>query len=74
MVNSIALKFFNYIKDAGPCESGDAYQQELIDEVWDSIGGYVPFPIVLTPEEQAYFDNLDNFDELEALLEGYLMA
>lgn len=74
MVNAIALKFFNYIKDAGPCESGDAYRQGLIDEVWDSIDGYVPLPVTLTPEEQVYFDDLANFDELEALIEGYLTA
>ena len=74
MVNSIALKFFNYIKDAGPCESGDRYRQDLIDEVWDAIGGYISMPIPLTEEEQEYLDNLDNFDELEALIEGYLTA
>ena len=74
MVNGIALKFFNYIKEAGPCESGDLYRQVLIDEVWDAIEGYVPLPIALTPEEQEYFDELDNFDELGSLVEGYLTA
>ena len=74
MVNSIALKFFNYIKDAGPDGSGDLYQQVLIDEVWDAIGGFVPLPVTLTPEEQEYFDDLANFDELGSLIEGYLTA
>jgi hypothetical protein len=74
MVNGIALKFFNYIKEAGPCESGDLYKQVLIDEVWDAIEGYVPLPVTLTPEEQEYFDDLDNFDELGDLVEGYLTA
>ena len=74
MVNGIALKFFNYIKEAGPCESGDLYRQDLIDEVWDAIGGFVPLPVTLTPEEQEYFDDLANFDELGSLIEGYLTA
>lgn len=74
MVNGIALKLFNYIKEAGPCTSGDAYQQVLIDEVWDAIEGYVPLPVTLTPEEQEYFDDIDNFDELGSLIEGYLTA
>ena len=74
MVNQIALKFFNYIKEAGPCESGDLYRQDLIDEVWDAIGGYVSLPIALTPEEQDYLDELDNFDELADLIEGHLAA
>ena len=74
MVNQIALKFFNYIKEAGPCESGDLYRQDLIDEVWDAIGGFVPLPVTLTPEEQEYFDDLANFDELGSLIEGYLTA
>ena len=74
MVNQIALKFFNYIKEAGPCESGDLYRQDLIDEVWDAIGGFVPLPVTLTPEEQEYFDDLANFDELGSLIVGYLTA
>ena len=72
MVNGIALKFFDYIKAAGPCPSGDAYSQERIDEVWDSIGGFIPLPVTLTPEEQAYFDGLANFDELGETIEGLM--
>jgi len=72
MVNGIAQKFFGYIKEGGPCESGDRYQQIRIDEIDDTIQGYIESPVSLTEEEQEYLDGLVNFDEIEETL-GALM-
>lgn len=74
MVNGIALKFFNYIKVGGPCESGDRYQQIRIDSVWDTISGYIEIDVGLTAEEQEYLDELANFDELEAAIDALMDA
>ena len=72
MVNGIALKFLNYIKAGGPCDSGDAYQQIRIDSVWDTISGYIEIDAGLTAEEKEYIAELDNFDELEAAITGLM--
>ena len=72
MVNGIAQKFFGYIKEGGPCESGDRYQQIRIDEVDDAIQGYTESPVSLTEEEAAWLEELGDFDEIEEVL-GALM-
>ena len=77
MVNVIAQKFFDYIKEAGPT-NGDAYDQDRLDE----IQGYAESPVSLTEEEAAWLaawlEELDNFDEvndaIQALREADLGA
>lgn len=71
MVNGIALKFFNWIKEAGPT-GGDAYDQERIDAVWDAVSGYIEIDAGLTAEEKEYIAELDNFDELEAAIDALM--
>lgn len=73
MVNGIALKFFNWVKEAGPT-NGDAYDQERIDAMWDTISGYIEIDVGLTAEEQEYLDELANFDELEAAIDALMDA
>ena len=81
MVNVIAQKFFDYIKEAGPT-NGDAYDQDRLDEVDDAIQGYAESPVSLTEEEAAWLaawlEELDNFDEvndaIQALREADLGA
>ncbi len=73
MVNGIALKFFNWVKEAGPT-NGDAYDQERIDAMWDTISGYIEVDVGLTAEEQEYLDELANFDELEAAIDALMDA
>lgn len=73
MVNGIALKFFNWVKEAGPT-NGDAYDQERIDAMWDTISGYIEIDVGLTAEEKEYLDELANFDELEAAIDALMDA
>jgi len=72
MVNGIAQKFFDYIKEGGPCESGDRYQQIRIDEIDDTIQGYIESPVSLTEEEQEYLDGLVNFDEIDEAIQALM--
>ena len=74
MVNVIAQKFFDYIKEGGPCESGDRYQQIRIDEVDDAIQGYTESPVSLTEEEAAWLEELDNFDEIDEAIQALMEA
>jgi hypothetical protein len=53
MVNGIAQKLLNWIKETGPTLSGDAYNQERIDEVDDFLSGHAPCPASLAPGEEA---------------------
>lgn len=74
MVNGIAQKFFGYIKEGGPCESGDRYRQIRIDEVWDTVEGHIDSPVSLTEEEQEYLDGLVNFDEIDEAIQALMEA
>jgi hypothetical protein len=74
MVNGIAQKFFGYIKEGGPCESGDRYQQIRLDEIDDTIQGYIESPVSLTEEEQEYLDGLVNFDEIDEAIQALMEA
>ena len=73
MVNVIAQKFFDYIKEAGPT-NGDAYDQDRLDEVWDAIQGYAESPVSLTEEEAAWLEELDNFDEIDDAIQALMDA
>ena len=54
MVNGIAQKLLNWIKETGPTLSGDAYNQERIDEVDDFLSGHSPCPASMDPSEEAF--------------------
>lgn len=73
MVNVIAQKFFDYIKEGGPT-NGDAYDQDRIDEVDDAIQGYTESPVSLTEEEEEYLDGLANFDEIDEAIQALMEA
>ena len=73
MVNVIAQKFFDYIKEAGPT-NGDAYDQDRLDEVDDAIQGYTESPVSLTEEEAAWLEELDNFDEVDDAIQALMEA
>lgn len=73
MVNVIAQKFFDYIKEGGPT-NGDAYDQDRIDEVDDAIQGYAESPVSLTEEEDAWLEELDNFDEIDEAIQALMDA
>ena len=53
MVNEIARKFFDWIKETSPTEYGDSYDEERNDEVLDFLAGHAPCPVSLSPGEEA---------------------
>ena len=70
MRKQIAQKLFDWIKETGPCPSGDAYSQVRIDEVYDFLGGYTALPFSFDQEEMAFIQEHGSLvgDEVERLL------